>query len=70
MDALRHLCLHPYCYLEVLLTCWRHLQDQQHAISAGLAGFVQPEPGAGLDEGLGGGDDEYDPEDADMQLGF
>ena len=46
------------------------LQEQQQAISAGLAGFVQPESGPDLGQGTGqmGGDDEYDPDDADMQL--
>lgn len=48
-----------------------HLQEQQQAISAGLAGFVQPEHQDGLEEQhAGAGNDEYDPEDADMQLGF
>ena len=46
------------------------LQDQQQAISAGLAGFVQPESSPELGQGTlnSGGDDEYDPEDADMQF--
>lgn len=49
---------------------WLPLQEQQQAISAGLAGFVQPEssPELGQGEEHNGGDDEYDPEDADMQL--
>ena len=46
------------------------VQDQQQAISAGLAGFVQPESSTELGQGAGhsGGDDAYDPEDADMQF--
>ena len=58
------------CYAHQNREVWLPLQEQQQAISAGLAGFVQPEPSQELGQGEepNGGDDEYDPEDADMQL--
>ena len=49
--------------LEFLL----RLQEQQQAISAGLSSFAQPQL---HEEHEAAGEDEYDPEDADMQLGF
>ncbi|CAK0785770.1 hypothetical protein CVIRNUC_008981 [Coccomyxa viridis] len=44
--------------------------EQQQAISAGLSSFAQPQLHEEHEEDGAAGEDEYDPEDADMQLGF
>ena len=64
-------CLPWLCCLAVLrLDCLLHLQEQQQAISAGLSSFAQPQLQAEHGEHTAAGEDEYDPEDADMQLEF
>ena len=61
----RQCCLTVLC-LEFLLCP----QEQQQAISAGLSSFAQPQLHEEHEEDGAAGEDEYDPEDADMQLGF